>query len=91
MKPHSSLPANLPPRLLNRKEAAEYVSVSATLFDQLVAAGRMPAPKRLTDRRLAWDRYELDAAIDDLPAIKIVETSSDGWEDVDATQTAPIR
>ena len=86
MKPHARLPANLPPRLLIREEAAEYISVSPSHFDQLVASGRMPPPKRLGFRRLAWDRFELDAAIDALPGGKADAngTSSDGWGDVDA-------
>jgi len=61
----SSLPPNLPPRLLSHEQAAEYCGVSLTFFDQLVADGRMRQPTRL-GRRVMWDRHKLDAAIDRL-------------------------
>jgi predicted DNA-binding transcriptional regulator AlpA len=54
------------PRGLARAEAAAYVGIGATKFDQLVADGRMPRPRRI-DGRKVWDRAELDAAFDDLP------------------------
>lgn len=54
------------PRGLSRIEAAEYVGVSPTLFDQMVKDGRMPTPKEINSR-VVWDRHGLDAAFDDLP------------------------
>ncbi|MGO8313532.1 hypothetical protein ELI07_15175 [Rhizobium leguminosarum] len=54
------------PRGLSRDEAARYVGISATKFDELVAARRMPKPKRI-DGRTVWDRIALDAAFTDLP------------------------
>ncbi|MBY5797776.1 helix-turn-helix transcriptional regulator [Rhizobium leguminosarum] len=54
------------PRGLSRDEAARYVGVGATKFDELVAARRMPKPKRI-DGRTVWDRIALDAAFTDLP------------------------
>lgn len=63
----SFLPANLPPRLLDRKASAAYVGLSASKFDQLVGDGRMPKPKKI-DRRRAWDIRALDSAIDALPS-----------------------
>jgi predicted DNA-binding transcriptional regulator AlpA len=54
------------PRGLDREEAARYIGVSATKFDQLVADRRMPKPKRV-DGRVLWDRLRLDAAFTDLP------------------------
>jgi hypothetical protein len=50
---------------MRREAAAAYVGVSITKFDQWVAAGRMPGPKRV-DGCVIWDRYQLDAAFDDL-------------------------
>jgi predicted DNA-binding transcriptional regulator AlpA len=50
-----------PPRDFNREQSAEYVGVSATKFDQMVADGRMPKPKRI-DGRVVWDRLQLDSA-----------------------------
>lgn len=59
-------PIAYPPRGLSREEAARYVGVGATKFDQLVADRRMPRPKRI-DGRVIWDRIALDAAFSDLP------------------------
>ena len=57
----SSLPLSLAPRGLSRVQAAEYIGVGVTKFDQLVTDGRMPRPKRL-DGRTIWDRFQLDQA-----------------------------
>jgi len=59
--PISLLPSSLPPRGLSRPQAAEYVGVGTTKFDEMVADGRMPKPKRI-DSRNVWDRVKLDAA-----------------------------
>jgi predicted DNA-binding transcriptional regulator AlpA len=47
-------------------EAAAYFSISPSLFDQMVADGRMPKPKRLNSRNV-WDRLALDAAFTAIP------------------------
>ena len=60
------LPTGLPPRGLNRVEAAAYVGISPSKFDELVRDGRMPYPKRV-DARVIWDRIRLDAAFEALP------------------------
>ena len=60
------LPANLPPRGLNRVQAAAYIGVSATKFDEMIKDGRMPGPKRI-DARVVWDRLALDNAFAALP------------------------
>jgi predicted DNA-binding transcriptional regulator AlpA len=51
---------------LRRERAAIYVSVSATKFDEWVATGVMPKPRRI-DRCVIWLRDELDAALFALP------------------------
>lgn len=51
---------------LSREEAADYIGVSASLFDAMVADGRMPPPKRVNSRRI-WDRRRLEAAFTALP------------------------
>jgi len=56
----------VPRRGLSRAEAAMYVGVSASKFDELVRDGRMPGPKRI-GRRKVWDVRELDVAFDSLP------------------------
>jgi len=48
-----------PRRGLNRKEAAVYIGVSPSLFDELVKSGEMPKPIRIK-RRTVWDRHQLD-------------------------------
>lgn len=63
------------PRGLSRIEAAHYVGIGATKFDELVKRKLMPEP-RCIDARKVWDRRELDAAFDDLPKSEAV----DAWE-----------
>ncbi len=65
----------VPRRGLSRKEAAMYIGVSASKFDQLVHDGRMPGPKRIDGRKL-WDLHALDLAFDDLPV------DGNSWDDV---------
>ncbi|RWD64923.1 MAG: hypothetical protein EOS36_08805 [Mesorhizobium sp.] len=55
-----------PPRDLSREEAARYVGVGITKFDQMVADRRMPKPKKV-DGRVIWDRLKLEAAFGELP------------------------
>jgi excisionase family DNA binding protein len=62
---HRALPASLPPRGLSRVQAAEYVGVSPSTFDKMVANGEMPTPKRIR-ARLIWDLRRLDCAFDAL-------------------------
>lgn len=57
-----------PPRGLSRDEAARYVGVGPTLFDELVADRRMPRPKRINNRNV-WDRAALDSAFSELPSL----------------------
>lgn len=59
-------PHTLLPRGLSREEAAEYIGVGASKFDQMVADGRMPQPK-VIDARRVWDRHRLDSAFEALP------------------------
>jgi excisionase family DNA binding protein len=55
-----------PPRGMSREEAARYVGVGVTKFDEMIADGRMPKPKRI-DGRVVWDRIKIEAAFSDLP------------------------
>jgi predicted DNA-binding transcriptional regulator AlpA len=55
-----------PRRGLRREEAAAYVGFSARKFDELVADGRMPKPKRI-DGLVVWDIHRLDLGFDALP------------------------
>jgi predicted DNA-binding transcriptional regulator AlpA len=51
---------------LSRLEAAAYVGISATTFDQLVAETLMPRPRLIRGRQV-WDVDELRAAFKTLP------------------------
>lgn len=59
-------PIAYPPRGMDREEAARYIGVGVTKFDQMVADGRMPKPKRV-DGRVIWDRLKIEIAFTDLP------------------------
>ena len=56
----------IPRRGLSRTEAAMYLGISPSKFEELLDDGRMPHP-RLIDGRKVWDVYELDASFDELP------------------------
>ena len=58
--------SSVDPRGLNREVAASYIGIGTTLFDALVAEGRMPKPKLINSRKI-WDRQELDIAFNKLP------------------------
>ena len=64
-------PLSYPPRGMSRDEAARYIGVGTTKFDEMVADGRMPRPKRV-DGRVIWDRLKIEAAFTDLPEEKKV-------------------
>jgi predicted DNA-binding transcriptional regulator AlpA len=90
MARQTALPPNLAPRLITREAAAGYIGVSPTTFDVMVKDGRMPGPKRLGDRRIAWDVRQLDLAVDGLPAERM-GPGDETWSDVDAPQAPAIR
>lgn len=55
---------------LNRQQAAEFVGVSPTTFDRLVARGHMPRPRQIPEtRRLVWLRSELEETLNELPTV----------------------
>lgn len=56
------------PRALNRRHAAAYISVSASFFDTLVAAGVFPKPVKMGKRSL-WDRDDLDRYFDKIAGV----------------------
>ena len=51
----------------------------------------MPQPKKLSDKRIAWDVRALDAAVDQLPVETADAANDESWSDVDATQAPTIR
>ncbi len=69
-----------PRRGLSREEAATYIGISASKFDELVDDGRMPKPRQI-DRRRVWDIRALDIAFDALPGGD-GENEPNPWDEV---------
>jgi predicted DNA-binding transcriptional regulator AlpA len=69
----------VPRRGLSRDEAAMYIGISATKFDEMVGDGRMPEPVKI-DHRKVWDIRSLDLAFDQLSAENLSTPNS--WEGV---------
>jgi predicted DNA-binding transcriptional regulator AlpA len=67
-------------RGLSRLEAAAYVGVGASKFDEMVGDNRMPPPRRI-DGRKVWDVRELDASFDDLPHDESALPIINSWDD----------
>jgi hypothetical protein len=65
-----------PPRGLSRYEAARYLGVAPTVFDEMVSAGTMPSCKRLRGQAI-WDRVQLDIAFNGLDGGDRKETLED--------------
>jgi hypothetical protein len=63
---NSALSINCVPLGLSREEAAHHVGIGTTLFDEMVADGRMPPPKCINSRRV-WSRVALEQAFSELP------------------------
>ena len=78
-RPADILPASLAPRGLSRVQSAAYVGIGATLFDEMVKDGRMPAPKRANNKTI-WDRLALDEAFAGLPS----DDDANPWDKEDA-------
>ena len=69
----------IPRRGLSRVEAAIYVGVSPSKFDEMVDDNRMPQPRRVDARKL-WDVRELDLAFDALPRDDALRPGT-SWDD----------
>jgi predicted DNA-binding transcriptional regulator AlpA len=74
-----SLPPSLPPRGLSRPQAAAYLGISPTKFDELVRDGLMPMPKQIGTRKI-WDIRALDEAFAALPDCH-GESDSNPWDE----------
>lgn len=78
----SVLPPSLPPLGLSREEAASYIGVSTTLFDALIADGRMPQPRMINSRTI-WDIEEIYAAFKALPHRGVaIDLAASEWDRV---------
>lgn len=77
------------PGALSREEAAAYVGVAPSTFDELVRAREMPPARRFkTCRRVVWLTDELAEALRELPvdgarakpAEALPDADAYGWE-----------
>jgi predicted DNA-binding transcriptional regulator AlpA len=69
--------ATMPRRALSHVEAARYVGIGTTKFDEMIKDGRMPRPVPI-DGRVLWDIRDLDAAWENLKA----GASANAWDHV---------
>jgi predicted DNA-binding transcriptional regulator AlpA len=74
------LPPTLSPRGLRRVEAAAYVGVSPSLFDEMVRSRVMPKPLRFGGR-VIWDRKAIDQAFGNLANEDETEPDDD-WSSI---------
>lgn len=65
---------------LSRAEAAEYIGVSTSLFEEMVADGRMPPAKQINSRKV-WMRTKIEKAFADLPDAGQNNDTSSPWRD----------
>jgi predicted DNA-binding transcriptional regulator AlpA len=65
---------------LSRAEAAEYIGVSTSLFDEMVGDGRMP-PAKLINSRKVWMRTKIEKPFAELPDAGQDKDSSSPWMD----------
>jgi hypothetical protein len=65
---------------LSRAEAAEYIGVGTSLFDQMVADGRMP-PAKLINSRKVWMRSKIEKAFAELPDEAEDREPANPWQD----------
>jgi predicted DNA-binding transcriptional regulator AlpA len=65
---------------LSRAEAAEYIGVSTSLFEEMVADGRMPPAKQINSRKV-WMRTKIEKAFAELPDAGQDKETVDPWKD----------
>ena len=53
-------------RLLSIVQAAKYLGIGQVTFRKMVERGDAPTPIQITDRRVVWDKKQLDMFIDNL-------------------------
>jgi prophage regulatory protein len=55
---------SLCPRILSQADVTQYAGLSRSMMWKLVSEGTFPPPIRLTERRIGWERTEVDAWLD---------------------------
>lgn len=70
------------PRILRREQAAAYVGLRVSTWDAEVAASRVPRPVQVTNGVKGWDRYDLDAWIEERKAMQAsAANDANPWDD----------
>ena len=64
---------------LSRAVAAEYIGVTAKIFDRMVASGQMPPPAAIGNRRV-WNRAGIESAVWELPDAPVEARAANGGE-----------
>lgn len=81
------LPPSLAPVGISREQAAALIGISVTLFDRLIAEGKMP-DARVLHSRLVWDVAEVVDAFRALPhrteRVDVASASVNPWDDEEA-------
>jgi predicted DNA-binding transcriptional regulator AlpA len=72
---------NYTPLGLSRKEAARHIGIKTTLFDEMVADGRMPPPKCINTRRV-WNRIAVEQAFAELPDDSQPSNDDNPWDNI---------
>lgn len=75
------------PRLLSRRQAAEYCGIAESTFSMWVASHKMPAAIFGTRR---WDKAAIDAKLDEISGLSVndnQEDEFDRWERLNAGKT----
>lgn len=66
------------PAALDRELSAAYLALSVTTFEKLVREQSLPQPRRLSGRRVAWVRAELDAWLMERPISELLPPPNTG-------------
>jgi predicted DNA-binding transcriptional regulator AlpA len=72
------------PRGLRREQAADYLGISPSKFDNERRVGRIPPPNPLLPGVIVWDRYDLDALFDGSAPI-VAANDNNEWDSVHET------
>ena len=64
---------------LNRISSAAYIGIGTTMFDSMVADGRMPKPHVIGSRKV-WDRRELETSFEELPREGYTKGLDNSWD-----------
>jgi predicted DNA-binding transcriptional regulator AlpA len=79
--PNQTISLNYAPLGMSREEVAQHIGIGTTLFDKMVADGRMPPPKCINTRRV-WNRIAIEQAFAELPDDSRPANDDNPWDQV---------